>query len=41
MEAVIFTKEDEGDSGDYHWNIGFIFPITEKELNEKSKEKAK
>ncbi len=25
-EAVILTKEDDDDTGDYHWNIGFVFP---------------
>lgn len=23
IEAVVLTKEDDDDSGDYHWNIGF------------------
>jgi hypothetical protein len=39
MEAVIFTKEDDDESGDYHWNIGFIFPIDEKELSAKKTKK--
>ena len=26
IEAVILTKEDDDDSGDYHWNIGFVLP---------------
>lgn len=24
IEAVILTKEDDNDTGDYHWNIGFV-----------------
>lgn len=26
IECVILTKEDDDDSGDYHWNIGFGLP---------------
>ena len=26
IEAIILTKEDNDDSGDYHWNIGFGLP---------------
>ena len=26
IEAVILTKEDDDNSGDYHWNIGFALP---------------
>ena len=30
IEAVILTKEDDDDSGDYHWNIGFALPEEKK-----------
>jgi hypothetical protein len=26
IEGIILTKEDDDDSGDYHWNIGFVLP---------------
>ena len=30
IEAIILTKEDDDDSGDYHWNIGFALPNKEE-----------
>ncbi len=29
VEGIILTKEDDNDSGDYHWNIGFVLPKKE------------
>lgn len=31
IEAVILTKEDDDDSGEYHWNIGFGLPERKEE----------
>lgn len=35
VEAIILTKEDDDDSGDYHWNIGFVLPERKEDAKQK------